>query len=241
MNTASLIKAMRAAGVGETQILDTLAELDNERLAAKRDADRARKRRSRNRLINNDAVTDVTDVTRDKCDTFSSPASSPGTPISTPSTSQKKTPLKGVKRKSSSSPELEAVYERFRGLWPDGRGRTRTKRQATLDALRQALREISVDELAEAIENYAQTDGKVDGGDFVQGLQVWLNQRSYLDYRKTQAGRPGWTDDNWRAACRAEQWSPKWGPRPGSPGCEAPSHILKEFGFEASRPGGEAA
>lgn len=157
MSIATTIKAMRAAGVPDRQIIDTILAMDEERLAG----GRARVAKHRNNKRNGN-VTSVTDVTSVTCP--SSSEVSPQTPLPNSSNPIPPSPPKG----GSSPAEFDDWYRHY----PHKVGRGQAER-----AFPAARRQASLEALIEATQRYA---AKTDDRPW-KNPATWLNGKCWLD------------------------------------------------------------
>jgi hypothetical protein len=62
------------------------------------------------------------------------------------------------------------------------------------------------------------------------GLHIWLRDRTFEQWSAAADTTANWTAEQWTAALAMWRESGRWGeslgPKPGEPGCRAPSHLL---------------
>lgn len=120
----------------------------------------------------------------------------------------------------------------FRRFWEGAspEARTRTSQSKTWGAFeKQAKAAGGRGPLADAFVRYMAEDRDVQrtGG---PGLHTWLNDGRW-EHWLPQSGEPSsMTDADWQTAIRLWRsdgtWLAKFGPRPGEPGCRAPSQLV---------------
>jgi hypothetical protein len=109
-----------------------------------------------------------------------------------------------------------------------------------LKAYRSALKKTSASTLLQAAERYRALRSGQDPK-YTMLPATWLNGEHWSDEGQPQLSivapfentdERGWRD-RMRVFRERELWSPKWGPKPGEPGCKCPPHILDD-GKEAA-------
>lgn len=119
----------------------------------------------------------------------------------------------------------------FRRFW-DGstkEARGRTSQEKTWGPFERAAKKAGGRALiADAYDRYKAEDRDVQrtGG---PGLHVWLNDGRWEHYLP-KVDAADMNDADWQTAVRlwrsGGDWLPRFGPRPGEPGCRAPTHLI---------------
>jgi len=142
-------------------------------------------------------------------------------------------------------PPVEPDLVALQAVWPNCRGKS--LEPAAYHAARRKADAHTIQAGAEAYverkrERY-RTDEDLER--FTKELAAWLREARWLDEVPARVGAAVDPDENWRVRMRLmrdsyeryEEFSiralwpreDRWGPPPGSPGCEVPAHVLAEF------------